>query len=75
MRGKNGRFTKNPKIEFDFPTPYAMLKYLALFFVFLPWIYLMIFKFDIFAIFEQFFVKLFGPNNCSCQTPSQENDY
>ena len=75
MRGKNGRFIKNQKIEFDFPTPYAVLKYISLFIVFLPWIYLAIFKFDAISIFENAFIKLFGPNNCSCPTPSQNNDY
>ena len=75
MRGKNGRFIKNPTIEFAFPTPYAIIKYFTLFFVFLPWIYLMIFKFDIITIFENAFVRLFGPYNFSCKTPSQDSDY
>lgn len=75
MSAKNGRFTKSPTIEFDFPTPNAILKYLTLLIVLLPWIYLTIFKFDAVSIFENAFEKLFGSNNCSCQTPSKNSEY
>ena len=75
MRGKNGRFTKNPTVEIDIPTPNAILKYIILFIVFLPWIYLSIFKFDAIANLENVFAKLFGPKECICPTQSQKSEY
>ena len=76
MRGKNGRFIKsikNPSIEINFPTPQSLLKYFILLIIFLPWIYLSFFKFDLTSILENAFGKLFGPNDCSC--PSPKNEY
>ena len=53
-RAKNGRFIKNPNIQFDFPEPYAILKYIILLVVFLPWIYLSFYKLDALSTFENF---------------------
>ena len=72
-RGKNGRFIKHPNIEFNLPTPYGIFKYSILLFIFLPWIYLSIFKFNIISTLENAFDSLFGPRDCSC--PSPKNDY
>lgn len=72
-RGKNGRFIKNPNIKFDLPTPYGIFKFSLLLVIFLPWIYLTVFKFDIFSALEKTFDLLFGPTQCSC--PSQKTPY
>ena len=72
-RAKNGRFIKNPNIQFDFPEPYAILKYIILLVVFLPWIYFSFYKFDALSTFENFLNRLFGPNECTC--PNSNKPY
>lgn len=67
-RGKNGRFIKNPNIEINLPTPYGLFKYSLILLIFLPWIYLTIFKFDILSVFETAFSGLFG-QRCECPSP------
>ena len=66
-REKNGRFKKNPKFEIEFPSPKSIIKYLFILIIFLPWIYLMIFKYDIAHMLEIGLSKLFDLEMQECQ--------
>ena len=72
-KGKNGRFVKTNNIEFNLPTPYSIIKYSILLFVFFPWIYLTIYKFNIISFFENSFETLFAPHEYTC--PNQQKEY
>ena len=69
LRDKNGRFAKNTKVEIDIPSLTGILKYLIICFILGPWIYLIIYKFDIKEVIENGFSRLFGPVECTCQKP------
>ena len=58
-RDKNGRFKKNPKFEIEFPPPKSIVKYIFILIILFPWIYLMIFKYDIVHMLEIGLSKLF----------------
>ena len=66
-RDKNGRFKKNPKLEIEFPSPKSIFKYLFILIILLPWIYLMIFKYDITHLLEIDLSKLFDLEMQECQ--------
>ena len=68
-REKNGRFKKNPKLEIEFPSIKSMIKYLFIFIVLLPWIYLMVFKFDLMEFIEEYLSSIFGSKECECPKP------
>lgn len=59
-RDKNGRFQKKSTIEFVVPSLSNIIKYLILFFVLTPWIYL-IFKFDGLYFLGMMLATMFGP--------------
>ena len=65
-REKNGRFKKNTKFEIEVPSPISMIKYLFMLIVFLPWIYLMVFKYDIMQFIEDKLSSIFGEKECEC---------
>ena len=69
QREKNGRFKKNPKLEIEFPSVKSLIKYLFIFIVLLPWIYLMVFRYDIMQIFEENLSLIFGSKECVCPKP------
>ncbi len=75
LRDKNGRFSKNQKVEIDIPSISVMLKYFIILFILAPWVYLILYKFDIKEIIENGFSKLFGPIDCSCSCPSPDKPY
>ena len=66
-RDKNGRFKKNPKFEIEFPPPKSIIKYIFILIILLPWIYLMIFKYDIVHMLEIGLSKLFDLEMQECQ--------
>lgn len=69
QREKNGRFKKNPKLEIEFPSVKSIIKYLFIFIVLLPWVYLMIFKYDIMQFIEENLSFIFGSKECECPKP------
>ena len=66
QREKNGRFKKNPKLEIEFPSVKSLIKYLFIFIVLLPLIYLMVFRYDIMQIIEENLSLIFGSKECVC---------
>jgi len=70
QREKNGRF-KRKKIEIELPSLSFLIKYSILIAVLLPWIYFLLFKFDILASIQNGLIILFGPIQESCECPSQ----
>ena len=69
QREKNGRFKKNPKLEIEFPSVKSLIKYLFIFIVLLPLIYLMVFRYDIMQIIEENLSLIFGSEECVCPKP------
>ena len=63
-RDYHGRFSKNKSIQFDIPAFSVILKYTILFVVLSPWIYTIIYKFDLVSIIETSFDLIFGPKQC-----------
>ena len=63
-RDSHGRFSKNRSIQFDLPTLSAILKYAFLILIFSPWLYTIIYKFDLISILETSFDLMFGPKEC-----------
>ena len=59
-RDKNGRFLSNKKIEIDIPSVSSFLKYLILLFIFLPWAYLSVSKFDLISLAKKALTFLFA---------------
>ena len=66
-RDKNGRFQKSPKFEIEFPSPKSIIKNLFILIILLPWIYLMIFKYDVVHMLEIGLSKLFDLELQECQ--------
>ncbi len=64
-RDPNGRFIKKNTIEFSIPSPVFLVKYFSLLFILLPWIYLAIYKLNIWKVCEETLFFLFGePITC-----------
>ena len=75
-RDTYGRFSKVQNIEIPLPSPISFIKYAILLLIFLPWIYLMLYKFDFLNQVENGMISLFGEKcqqKCSC--PTQNNPY
>ena len=58
------------KIEISIPSVSSFLKYLILVFIFLPWAYLSVSKFDLISLTKKSLSFLFGPINCECECPN-----
>ena len=69
MRDKNGRYIKIKKLEYNIPSLTSFLAFAFLLFMFTPWIYLLISKFNIMGNLQNLLSELFGPGQCTC--PSQ----
>ena len=71
MRDKNGRFIKNKKLELNIPSLATFLTFTFLIFIFTPWIYLLLSKFNLMGNLQRLLSELFGPGECTCpsQTP------
>lgn len=63
-RDSHGRFSKNRSIQFDLPTLSAIFKYAFLVIIFSPWIYTIIYKFEIIGLIAETFDIIFGPKEC-----------
>ena len=63
-RAPNGRFIKKNTIEFSVPSPIFLVKYFAILFILLPWIYLAFYKLNIGKVFEESLFFLFGEPTC-----------
>ena len=63
-RDPNGRFIKKNTIEFSVPSPIFLVKYFAILFILLPWIYLAFYKLNIWKVFEETLFFLFGEPTC-----------
>ena len=74
-RDKNGRFLGTKKIEIAIPFLASFLKYFILLLVFMPWAYLSITKLDLISLTKNALTSLFGPINCDCECPTQNNPY
>ena len=66
QRDKNGRFvkkvfTQHGSIEIPIPSLLSVLKLIFLGLIFLPWLYILFFRFDPSKYFEALFVYLFKP--------------
>ena len=66
QRDKNGRydkkvFTQHGSIEIPIPSLLSVLKLILLSLIFLPWLYIVFFRFDPAKYFEALFVYLFEP--------------
>ena len=62
MRDKNGRYIKKEQnIIIVMPSISNLLKYLIIIFIFTPWLYIFIYKFDLLSILEEDLRYLFGP--------------
>ncbi|KWW26393.1 MAG: hypothetical protein AUK63_2646 [bacterium P3] len=62
MRDKNGRYIKKQQnIIIDMPSISSLIKYSIIIFIFAPWIYILVYKFDLFSIIEEVLSYLFGP--------------
>ena len=66
MRGKSGRFISQKSLEIQIPSFSLLLKYVSLFFIILPWIYIMVYKYEIGSIFEEKLSIIFGPSSFDC---------
>ena len=64
-RYKSGRFKMNPK--FEILSHKSIIKYIFILIILLPWIYLMIFKYDIAHMLEIGLSKLFDLEMQECQ--------
>ena len=77
MRDKNGRYIKKEQnIIIGMPSISNLLKYLIIIFIFTPWLYIFIYKFDLLSILEEALRYLFGP--IKIESPScnkKENPY
>ena len=76
MRDKNGRYIKKQNIVFDIPSLSTLIRYLILVFIFAPWAYIFLYKFEISTVIEEALSFLFGPkiinknSDCNCkETP------
>ena len=62
MRDKNGRYAKKPQnIIIYIPSLASLIKFCIMLFIFSPWIYIFIFRFDIMSVIEGTLSYLFGP--------------
>ena len=62
MRDKNGRYAKNSQnIIIDIPSPASLVKLAIIIFIFSPWIYIFLFKYDLLKVIEEIFLYLFWP--------------
>lgn len=62
MRDKNGRYAKKSQnIIIDIPSPASLVKLAIIIFIFSPWIYIFLFKYDLLKVIEEIFLYLFGP--------------
>ena len=73
-RDKNGRFSKEQRIEIPMPSPISFIKYILLIIIFLPWIYLMLFKFNFLNELQNWLMFLFG-EKCLQKCENQNGPY
>ena len=64
-RDGNGRFIKKYQIEISIPSPIALCKTLILIIIFLPWIYIIFYRFDVLRFFEELFSFMMGAKEFS----------
>ena len=77
MRDKYGRYIKKQNIVFDIPSLSSLIRYLILIFIFAPWVYIFIYKFEITVVIEEALSFLFGPRiiNKNSDCKSKETPY
>ena len=62
-RDKNGRFMKTRSLQIPIPSIFSIIKALIFLIIFLPWCYIILFRFDIPKILEIIFAYLLGIGN------------
>lgn len=73
IRGKNGRFSKKKNIEIPISSPFSVIKSLLVVIIFLPWLYILIFRFEISKIVEEIFFFLLGDDEKNCPSNGADN--